>query len=75
MSNLEQLWMVVRFSVFGVADKIADLRARAGRCLRLARAYSDTQTWASLTALAADSLERADALVSSSEQLQFAQEE
>ena len=75
MGNLEQLWMVVRFSVFGVADKIADLRARAGRCLRLARAYSDTQTWASLTALPADSLERADALVSSSEQLQFAQEE
>jgi hypothetical protein len=74
VSNLEQLWMVVRFSVFGVADKIADLSA-GWTVPPAGQGYSDTQTWASLTALAADSLERADALVSSSEQLQFAQEE
>jgi hypothetical protein len=45
-----------------VADNIADLRAQAERYLRLAKACTDAPMCASLTALAADSLERADKL-------------
>ena len=47
-----------------MVDTVARLRAQAERCLRLAKACSDIRMCESLTAVAADSLERASQLAS-----------
>jgi hypothetical protein len=64
VSDFEQSVDINSALCAAMADTVARLRAQAEGCLRLAKACSDIPTRESLTALAADSLERASKLAS-----------